>query len=91
MCGAAFFLSAPGKTIATMISTRMEAAHDSETRKGHTHLTAEEIRIAANYDVKFAISSDAHVPDKVGNYIAGVERAIEAGLDLERIVNIEKR
>ena len=44
-----------------------------------------------NYDVKFAISSDAHVPDKVGNYIAGVERAIEAGLGLERIVNIEKR
>jgi Histidinol phosphatase and related hydrolases of the PHP family len=57
----------------------------------HTHLTKEEIEIAANYDVKFAISSDAHVPDKVGNYIAGVERALEAGLDLERIVNIEKR
>ena len=32
--------------------------------------------IAANYDVKFAISSDAHVPDKVGTYIAGVERAL---------------
>ena len=57
----------------------------------HTHLTKEEIEIAANYDVKFAISSDAHVPDKVGNYIAGVERALEAGLDLERIINIEKR
>ena len=55
------------------------------------HLTKEESEIAANYDVKFAISSDAHVPDKVGTYVAGVERALEAGLDLERIVNIEKR
>ena len=41
--------------------------------------------------MKFAISSDAHKPDEVGNYIAGVERALEAGLDLERIINIEKR
>ena len=57
----------------------------------HTHLTKEEIEIAANYDVKFAISSDAHVSDKVGTYVAGVERALEAGLDLERIINIEKR
>lgn len=57
----------------------------------HTHLNIDEIKIAAKFDVKFAVSSDAHTPDKVGNYIEGVRRALEAGIDIDRIVNIEKR
>ena len=40
--------------------------------------------------VNFIISSDAHTPDRVGDFKAGIERAEEAGLDLSRIVNIEK-
>ncbi|MDQ9891104.1 hypothetical protein RFZ55_01895, partial [Acinetobacter baumannii] len=55
----------------------------------HSHLTVEEIKIAAKEDVKFIISSDAHIPEKVGTFQGGVDRAIEAGLDLSRIVNIE--
>lgn len=57
----------------------------------HSHLTVEEIRTAMKEDVKFVISSDAHTPDRVGSFEGGLARAFEAGLPLERIVNIEER
>lgn len=59
-----------------------------EINAKHPHLNAEEIKIAAKYDVKFVISSDAHVPENVGTYIPQLMRALDAGLDPERIVNI---
>lgn len=55
----------------------------------HSHLTVEEIKTAAKYDVSFVISSDAHNPERVGDFEGGIQRAIEAGLDLSRIINIE--
>ncbi len=57
----------------------------------HPHLDVEEIKIAAKHDVKFVISSDAHVPENVGRFESQLERALEAGLDPERIVNIKLR
>ena len=58
----------------------------------HGHLTEEEIRIAAEVeDVKFIISSDAHSPARVGDFVSGLERAIDAGLDIRRIVNIREK
>lgn len=57
----------------------------------HAHLTTEEIKIAATEDVKFIISSDAHTPDRVGSFEGGIRRALEAGLDIERIVNIKRK
>lgn len=62
-----------------------------EINTRHKHLTVDEIRIAEKYDVSFVISSDAHRPEEVGNYPDGVLRALEAGLDIERIVNIKER
>lgn len=56
----------------------------------HAHLTTEEIRKAAKYDVEFIISSDAHSPGRVGSFAGGIDRALEAGLDLSRVVNIRK-
>lgn len=61
-----------------------------EINARHRHLTAEEIKVAAGFDVKFVISSDAHVPEKVGEFKEPLIRALSAGLDPERIVNIEK-
>lgn len=55
----------------------------------HKHLTVNEIKIAAKEDVQFIISSDAHASEKVGDCIGGVERALKAGLDLSRIINLE--
>lgn len=58
----------------------------------HGHLTTEEIEIAAKIpDVKFIISSDAHTPDAVGTFKPGLQRALDAGLDISRIVNIRKK
>ncbi|MBN7772934.1 PHP domain-containing protein [Clostridium aminobutyricum] len=56
----------------------------------HKHLTVEEIKTAALTDVRFIISSDAHVPSRIGDFQGGLDRAIEAGIDLDRIVNIER-
>jgi len=61
-----------------------------EINTWHMHLTTEEIRICMREDVKFVISSDAHTPERVGSYLKGLERAFEAGLDPERIVNIRR-
>ena len=35
-----------------------------EINDKHRHLTVDEIRVAAKYDVQFVIGSDAHVPEK---------------------------
>ncbi|MCQ2546774.1 MAG: UDP-N-acetylmuramate dehydrogenase [Clostridia bacterium] len=58
----------------------------------HGHLDTEEIKEAARVEgLKFVISSDAHTPDAVGSYRTALQRAIDAGLDLKRIVNIRHR
>lgn len=62
-----------------------------EINTWHGHLTCEELKlVAANPDVKFIISSDAHTPGRVADFKDGVRRAVEAGVDLKRIVNIRE-
>ena len=61
-----------------------------EINDKHHHLTVEEIKIATAYDVKFIIGSDAHIPENVGAFEEPLARALEAGLEPERIVNIER-
>ena len=58
-----------------------------EINAHHPCLTVEGIRISMEYDVKFVLSSDAHLPANVGRVESALARAIEAGLDLNRIVN----
>ena len=50
----------------------------------------EDMKEAMKYDVGFVISSDAHASSKVGRLERGIDRAIEAGLDMTRIVNLKK-
>lgn len=61
-----------------------------EINNRHGCLTVEGIRQAAKYDVTFIIGSDAHIPGDVGHYDEALGRAIEAGLDLSRIVNLRQ-
>lgn len=56
----------------------------------HKNLTVSQIKQVMNEDVRFVISSDAHTPNRVGTFAGGLERAIEAGLDVSRIDNIEE-
>jgi len=61
-----------------------------EINMKHPYLSVEGLKIASKYDVNFVISSDAHVPENVGVFEPQLKRALEAGIDPERIVNIEK-
>ena len=55
----------------------------------HGHLTTEEIASVKDVEgLNFIISSDAHTPDAVGTYKTALQRALDAGLDISRIVNI---
>ena len=54
----------------------------------HDWLTVDGIREAARTDVRFAISSDAHTPERIGDCQGAVERIKKAGLDFERVVNL---
>lgn len=61
-----------------------------EISNSHSHLTVEEIKEAAKEDVKFVISSDAHRPEKVGEFKTGLKRVLEAGIPIERVVNLRQ-
>ena len=61
-----------------------------EINAKHKHLIVEEIKTASKFDLNFVIGSDAHMPERVGEFEEPLARALEAGLDPERIVNIEK-
>ena len=69
-----------------------EACADTDTlmeiSTWHDHLTVDELKIAAQTDAQFIINSDAHHPKRIGDFEGGLERAIEAGIDLSRIVNL---
>ena len=61
-----------------------------EINNFHNALSVEGIRAAARYDVTFVIGSDAHTPSEVGCFEMALERALEAGLPVSRINNIEE-
>ncbi len=61
-----------------------------EINNNHRHLTVEEIMEASKTNVRFIINSDAHSPEKVGEFSKGLRRAEEAGLPINRIINIRE-
>lgn len=61
-----------------------------EVNNSHGHLDTEELAVCGNYDVQFVVSSDAHRPEDVGSYEVALERILEAGIDISRVVNIEE-
>ena len=60
-----------------------------EINARHRHPNCDELKIFAEYDVNFVISSDAHRPEKVGRYVRSMALALDAGIDPARIVNIK--
>lgn len=61
-----------------------------EISSRHGHMTVEELELSKKYDVRYVVSSDAHKPSQVGLFEIGLQRALRAGIDIDRIVNIEK-
>ncbi|HAS73183.1 MAG TPA: histidinol-phosphatase [Clostridiales bacterium UBA8960] len=62
-----------------------------EINNSHGHLTVEEIKIAMRYPVKFAVCSDAHNIENVGNVSGALDRAYIAGVDGSMIYNVEPK
>jgi len=60
-----------------------------EINTNHLSLTPDDIKTMALADVHFIISSDAHTPNRVGDFVSGVNLALDAGLDMRRIVNLK--
>lgn len=62
-----------------------------EINARHRHPDVNDLKIYKQYDVKFVINSDAHRPRYVGRFAESLELAMEAGIDPERIVNIQEK
>jgi putative hydrolase len=60
-----------------------------ELNTNHMSLSADDVKTMSLAPAKFIISSDAHSPNRVGDFAAAVNLAYDAGLDLRRIVNLE--
>lgn len=61
-----------------------------EINNSHGHLTLENIELVKGSGCQFLISSDAHVPENVGNFSKAIERALACGLTPDRIINAVK-
>lgn len=62
-----------------------------EISNWHEAPLAEDLKKCAKTGVSFIVSSDAHSPQRVGTFSRGFQRALEAGLDPARIVNLEEK
>lgn len=86
-------LTHPGDKIPLNTEKIAKAAENTgtilEINNSHSHLNAEEIKIAKKYNVKFVINSDSHIKDKIGSYEKGLKAAMDADLDLSRIINLK--
>lgn len=59
-----------------------------EINNSHGHLNVEELKAVKDMDVTFVINSDSHYYEGIGSYENGLARAKQAGLDLNKIVNL---
>ena len=59
-----------------------------EINASHVSMTPAQIREAASYGAKFVIGSDAHTPERVGDFEKAIRAAEEAQVE-SRIVNAE--
>ena len=86
-------LTHPGDKIPLNIDKIAQAAEQTNTlleiNNSHGHLNKDEIKIAVKYNVQFVINSDSHIKDNVGSCDNAIKAAMDAGLDLKRIINLK--
>ncbi len=84
-------VSHPGEYIPLDIAELAKAAAKSgaalEINASHPAITPEQIRLAKAEGARFALSSDAHTPERVGDFGAALRLAEAAGLTAEDVVN----
>lgn len=88
-----YILTHPGDKIPVDMDKVAYAAQKNKTlleiSNHHSHLNTEEIKVAAKYEVSFVINSDSHIKDNIGGFENGLKAAKEAGLNINRIINLE--
>jgi putative hydrolase len=86
-------LTHPGDKGRVDVKAIAEACRDTETLfeiSSWHNLDEDDLRTAALTGVKFAVSSDAHRPERVGDFGPAVDLALKVGVDISLIVNIEE-
>lgn len=86
------FITHPGSKAKVDIKELARAAYkvgtSLEINSKHSQLSVGNIKIAMEEKVNFVVNSDAHSPGAVGNVDLAIERAIAAGLPMNRITNL---
>lgn len=84
-------LTHPGAKIDIDIRRLAKAVSGTKTvleiNASHGNLTVEYAKIALEEHARFVIDSDAHHPDRVGDFKRGIEIAQAAGIPADRIIN----
>lgn len=87
-----FIITHPGDKIDVDIEKIAKVCEKTNTvmeiNNHHAHLSVEEIKISSHYNVKFSLGSDAHHKKDIANVSNSINRVIESGLDIDRIINI---
>ncbi|MBS6062623.1 MAG: PHP domain-containing protein [Peptostreptococcaceae bacterium] len=89
-----FILAHPGDkgdvAIEEVAKIAMETNTILEINERHHNLTLEQLLKIKDYDLKFILSSDAHLAQNVGKVDGAIKRILASGLDLDKVVNIIK-
>ncbi len=90
--GKADIISHPGLYLAVDIAYMADCCRQLgillEINSASLSMSVQDIRTAREHGAKFIIGSDAHTPERVGDFAAALERAREADV-LSDVVNIE--
>lgn len=82
--------SMPDYDIVRIAKTAEETDTCIELNNKHMSLNLDQLVYLASTNVKYLLSSDAHDPEDVGNVQCMLELALEAGIDREKILNLDK-
>lgn len=86
-----FIISHPGAKASINLEKVAEAAIETSTaleiNSSHGHLSLEELLRIKDTGVSFAIGSDAHRPQDVGNFTDALQRVEKAGIAHQQIIN----
>lgn len=87
-------LTHPGDKGAVYIKEIAKAAKETNTlleiNSSHGYLDVVDIKIAMKEGASFVLNSDAHRPEHVGLVDDGIKRIIDAGLSIDKVVNLQK-
>lgn len=61
-----------------------------EVNERHHHLTTEQLRLLKDTKNRFLLSSDAHLPEKIGEVQAAYDRLLESEIELSRVNNLKE-